>query len=182
MRRVIVESPYRGDPGTPYGDLERNLAYLDAALADCLARGEAPFASIPLYARPGILDDTVPAERSLGIEAGLTWGRQAEATVVYVDLGISPGMQLGIERATQEGRPVEKRSIPGWRRVRSDSKQFQTVTIKFDDGSMADYTGLPQILVEGETRLVSEVIVSRPQDLPPGAYLWQDIAPTEAAN
>jgi len=61
---------------------------------------------------PGILDDSVDHERRLGIEAGLAWGPVAEATVVYVDRGISKGMMLGIERASQQGRPWEKRSIP----------------------------------------------------------------------
>jgi len=32
-------------------------------------------------------------------------------TAVYADLGISPGMVLGIERAVREGRRVEVRRI-----------------------------------------------------------------------
>ena len=43
MRRVIVESPYAGD-------VERNIAYVRAAMRDCLMRGEAPLASHLLYA------------------------------------------------------------------------------------------------------------------------------------
>ena len=39
----------------------------------------------------------------MGIDAGLAWGVEAEATVVYVDHGISRGMQYGIERAHREG-------------------------------------------------------------------------------
>jgi len=35
----------------------------------------------------------VPAERKLGIDAGLAWRDVAEASVVYVDRGISSGMQ-----------------------------------------------------------------------------------------
>ena len=33
------------------------------------------------------------------------------ATVVYIDRGISTGMEFGIKRAKDEGRPVEYRSI-----------------------------------------------------------------------
>mgnify|MGYP001601857141 CR=1 FL=1 len=44
-----------------------------------------------------------------GMAAGLAWGRVAAATVVYQDLGISEGMQQGIDRAIAEGRPVERR-------------------------------------------------------------------------
>jgi hypothetical protein len=105
MRLVILESPFAGD-------MIKNLRYVRAAMHDCLMRGEAPFASHALYTLPGVLNDGIPAERSLGIEAGLAWGKRADATVVYTDLGISPGMQQGIERAQREGRPVEHRRLP----------------------------------------------------------------------
>lgn len=62
---------------------------------------------------PGILDDAKPEERAAGIEAGLAWGRAAEATVVYRDRGISDGMRQGIFRAVAEGRPVEHRRLQG---------------------------------------------------------------------
>jgi len=106
MRRVILESPFAGD-------VEANLAYARACLADCLRRGEAPLASHLLYTQPGVLDDDDPAERALGIEAGLAWGAFADATVVYQDLGISRGMQQGINRADAEGRDVEFRWLDG---------------------------------------------------------------------
>lgn len=106
-RLVIVESPYAGD-------VERNLRYLRAALRDCLLRGEAPFASHGLYTQPGVLDDTIPAEREQGIQAGLCWGAVAEATVVYTDLGVSSGMTHGIKAAKDAERLVEYRSLLGW--------------------------------------------------------------------
>lgn len=104
MILVVVESPYSGNT-------ELNVSYARAALADCLRRGEAPFASHLLYTQPGVLRDDVPGERQLGIEAGLSWGRAAARTVVYGDLGITPGMVAGIERAIAEGRLVEVRSL-----------------------------------------------------------------------
>jgi len=106
MRLVLIESPFAGD-------VARNERYARAALLDCLRRGEAPFAMHLLY--PQALDDDVPSQRAMGIEAGLAWGAKAEATVVYEDLGRSPGMLLGIARAEAEGRPVEYRSLPGWK-------------------------------------------------------------------
>lgn len=106
MKLVLVESPFAGD-------VDRNLRYLRAAMRDCLMRGEAPFASHALYTQPGVLDDGKPEERTLGIEAGLLWGAKADATVVYVDLGISPGMEQGIARANSEGRTVVYRWLPG---------------------------------------------------------------------
>lgn len=104
MRRVILESPYAGD-------IERNLAYARRALRDSVLRGEAPIASHLLYTQPGVLDDSQPAERALGINAGLAWGPVADVTVCYVDLGTSAGMMQGIARAAAEGRPVEYRRI-----------------------------------------------------------------------
>lgn len=104
MRRVVLESPYAGN-------VERNIQYARMCLRDCLLRGEAPIASHLIYTQPGVLDDNIPEERKLGIEAGLEWGKLAEATVVYEDYGVSRGMQYGIERAEKEGRPVERRRI-----------------------------------------------------------------------
>jgi len=105
MRLVLLESPYAGD-------VETNVAYAQRCMRDCLLRGEAPFASHLLFTQPNVLDDTVPQERVLGIEAGLLWGRKAEATVVYLDRGVSRGMEQGIARAEAEGRPIEYRRLP----------------------------------------------------------------------
>lgn len=114
LRRVILESPYAGD-------VETNTAYARAAMRDSLTRGEAPLASHLFYTQPRVLDDGVPDERALGIEAGLAWGAQAEATVVYTDLGVTPGMELGIARATAEGRSVEYRSLETHRCLRRET-------------------------------------------------------------
>lgn len=107
MRLVIVESPFAGD-------VQRNLLYVRTAMRDCLLRGEAPFASHALYTQAGVLDDRNPEERVLGIGAGLEWGQHADATVVYTDLGITPGMEQGIHRALAEGRRVEYRTLENW--------------------------------------------------------------------
>lgn len=104
MRRVVIESPFAGG-------VELNLRYLRACMADCFKRGEAPFASHAIYTQPGVLDDTKPEERKLGMYAGFLWGDLAEATVVYTDLGISPGMALGIARAEGAGRKIEYREL-----------------------------------------------------------------------
>ena len=107
MRLVIVESPYAGD-------VETNTRYLRACMRDCLQRGEAPYASHAIYTQDGVLRDDVPEERALGIEAGFAWRAVADATIVYTDLGISEGMQYGIEHALNAGRPIEYRQLRGW--------------------------------------------------------------------
>ena len=105
MRRVIVESPYAGD-------IDRNLAYVRAAMKDCLLRGEAPFASHALYTQPGVLDDTKAPQRALGLAAGFSWRDTADTTVFYTDLGYSPGMLAARIDCEARGLPFETRSIP----------------------------------------------------------------------
>lgn len=104
---VIVESPFAGN-------IPKNVRYARACLRDCLKRGEYPFASYLLYTQTGILRDDLEEERMLGIMAGLAWGKKANKTVVYDDLGISKGMEIGIEAAKEAGRPIEFRSLPDW--------------------------------------------------------------------
>lgn len=116
MRLVIMESPYAGRPPLAWLKRWRNVRYARAAVRDCLSRGEAPIASHLLYTQPGVLRDDVPSEREWGINAGLAWGAVAECSVQYVDEGVSSGMRFGVARAAQEGRPVETRTVPGWRR------------------------------------------------------------------
>ena len=108
MRLVIIESPYAGD-------IERNTEYARAAVRDSLERGEAPIASHLLYTQPGILRDDDPAERQWGIDAGLAWKSVAEASVVYGDLGITKGMEYGIDVARKAGLEIEYRSLHRWR-------------------------------------------------------------------
>lgn len=104
MKLVILESPYAGD-------IKKNTEYAQRCMRDCLMRNEAPFASHLLYTQPNILDDLKPNERLLGIDAGLHWGEMAQKTVVYTDLGISKGMQYGIDAAVKSKRSIEYRDI-----------------------------------------------------------------------
>lgn len=104
MRLVILESPYAGD-------VEANVEYARRCVRDSLRRGEAPIASHLLYTQPGILDDNNPVERQHGIEAGLAWRRVAQASVVYMDRGMSTGMMHGVAAAHAAGIPVEFRSL-----------------------------------------------------------------------
>lgn len=105
LRLVVLETPYAGN-------IARNVKYARACMSDCLRLADVPYASHLLYTQPGVLDDNDPPQRALGMEAGFAWGRAAAATVVYTDLGVSRGMQAGIERAESEGRKVEYRKLP----------------------------------------------------------------------
>lgn len=104
MTLVIIESPFAGN-------INKNIKYARQCMKDCFKRGEFPFASHLLYTQDGILDDTNPEERKLGIHAGLVWGRFADMTVVYTDLGITNGMKQGIKNAKKEGRKIKYRTL-----------------------------------------------------------------------
>ena len=95
-------------------ELSRNIAYARDAMKDSLNRGEAPFVSHLLYTQPDVLDDTIPEEREHGIRAGWAWRQVAQKTVVYTDLGISGGMQYGIDDANDCRCLIEYRSLPDW--------------------------------------------------------------------
>lgn len=112
MIRVILESPYAGASSwrlIAWWQRRQNIRFARAAMRDCLSRNEAPIASHLLYTQPGILRDGDPYERQWGIEAGLLWGELAEKTVVYTARGTSRGMELGLDAARRDNRPIEYR-------------------------------------------------------------------------
>lgn len=109
MKPAIIESPYAGN-------VERNEYYARACMRYMLMQGYAPFASHLLYTQPGVLDDLDPDERRLGIEAGLVIARSLSAPhFIFEDLGTTPGMLIGMQRARDEGRDVAFMRLPGWK-------------------------------------------------------------------
>ena len=99
---VIVESPFAGD-------LEGNAAYARRACADCLKRGEVPYASHLFF--PQFLDELKPEERELGLTAGYAMWPIARKIVFYTDRGMSSGMQRAYQRATTYALPIEMRKL-----------------------------------------------------------------------
>lgn len=104
MKRVMLESPYAGN-------IEKNVKYAKECVNDCLHRGEAPFVSHLLYTQEGILDDTNPLERKLGMDAGHAWLEGSEYVVAYCDLGLSRGMLERMGIAIEKGMKVEIRVL-----------------------------------------------------------------------
>lgn len=101
---VIIESPYaaKNTDGTlDHIGIEINVEYARACLRDSLLRGEAPYASHLLYTQPGVLRDDVPEDRELGITSGFEFRRLADVIAVYIDLGISSGMQRAIDKEAE---------------------------------------------------------------------------------
>jgi NTP pyrophosphatase (non-canonical NTP hydrolase) len=105
---VILESPFAA---TNEYTVEENIEYARKCVRHSLSLGEAPIASHLLYTQDGILDDDIPEERQWGIDAGLAWKEVAQGSVVYIDRGISKGMEYGIKAAEAAGLTVEFRKI-----------------------------------------------------------------------
>ena len=106
MKRVVIESPYRGHGAR---EVEANVDYARECLLDSLKREEAPIASHLLY--PQVLDDDSPVGRRMGMDAGWAWIEAAELLVVYTDRGISQGMKGAIGKAEKRGVEVEYRQL-----------------------------------------------------------------------
>jgi hypothetical protein len=99
---VFLESPFAGD-------FVKNIAYAKEAMIDSILRDEAPFLSHLLY--PQVLNDNNLGERNLGLELAEVYRALADKVVVYVDLGTSRGMALGIAHAEHLGKPIEYRRL-----------------------------------------------------------------------
>lgn len=120
MKIVIVESPFAtGNVELPDRTTvpvyeEANVEYARACLHDCLVNHhEAPFASHLLYTQPGVLDDDIPEQRTLGINAGFEFAPLASRRVFYLDRGISRGMRLALEASYELRLPCEARMLGG---------------------------------------------------------------------
>lgn len=113
MKLVVIESPYgSADPAV----VERNVRYARAAMADCVRRGESPYASHLLLTQPGVLRDGVPEERAIGIEAGYAVAEvmldAGGHVAFYCNLGQTPGMFAARERWERQGRTMVDRVLP----------------------------------------------------------------------
>jgi hypothetical protein len=104
---VIIESPFRA---TPYYTQEQHRLYLYHAVADCIRRGESPFASHLIL--PEVLNDDDEYERALGIRVGTNWGKYADLVAVYSCLGVGPGMKAAIAHYKSLNKPIEWRRLP----------------------------------------------------------------------
>lgn len=109
MMRVVIESPYAGESEN---QIKVNEIYGEFCMRDCIVNyNETPYASHLLYTRKYVLKDKDPVQRKLGIEAGFFWRDVSTKTVFYVDLGMTPGMNLGIDDCEKKGNKYEVRHI-----------------------------------------------------------------------
>ena len=118
MKRVIIESPYRGTPD----EVARNERYLDYCIQDCYRMGWSPFASHAIG--PRVLNDCDGRERAVAMIAGFAWYRSADMCAIYTDLLekdengewiLTEGMAQGKAAAAANGVPVQYRRCEEWR-------------------------------------------------------------------
>ncbi len=101
----VLETPYAGD-------VEANVEYAQKCMHDMLLRREAPYASHLLYTQPNVLDDLIPEERDLGIQAGFAFKHlEGMHTVFYTDRGMSGGMQLALDYCKEFNMRYEIRTL-----------------------------------------------------------------------
>jgi hypothetical protein len=102
VRRVYIASPLSA-PTQAERDanvaLAKRLCHY-ATIIDGVA-AFAPHAYFTIF-----LDDAVPEEREIGMDAGKAWLEAADELWVFTRRGISMGMAREIERAAREGTPV----------------------------------------------------------------------------
>ena len=98
MKLVYIASPYAGDIPN---NVERAKEYCKQALE----QGVIPIAPHLLY--PQFLKDSDPAERSLGLRAGLELLARCEEMWIFGE-EISPGMSREIQFAQGLGIPIRQ--------------------------------------------------------------------------
>ena len=95
--------------------MEWHRGYGRRCLRDALERGDSPIAPHLLWDTEdgSVLDDLRALHRAFGLAVAGVWYDRGvvECCVVYTDAGVSPGMALGIARATAAGIPVEYRAL-----------------------------------------------------------------------
>jgi len=136
MRTVVIESPFEGGTAREAANVE----YAKRCMNDALRRNEAPFLSHLIY--PHSLDDTIPEQRELGIQAGHAVAARMEIWAIYLDRGVTRGMLQGIDAAVTAG--------------------FRPVHVGFDDQDGYDYPYAPR-----EKRIVFRTFADVDGDVAP---------------
>ena len=98
MKLVYIASPYAGD-------IPNNVEQAKEYCKQALEQGVIPIAPHLLY--PQFLKDSDPAERSLGLRAGLELLARCEEMWIFGE-EISPGMSREIQFAQGLGIPIRQ--------------------------------------------------------------------------
>ena len=100
MKRVVLESPYAAPEPVLVAE---NEAY--AALATLALKGLGLDAYASHLHLTGVLDDTAPFQRAVGISIGLGIAEALDGAVFALDRGWSAGMDAAFRKHQADGRP-----------------------------------------------------------------------------
>jgi hypothetical protein len=101
MVRAILESPYAGD-------VEKNVDFARKVCRSLMRSGFNCFASHLYYTQ--FLNDDIPAERLMGIDAGLEWAEVVDTVIVALPANrrrLSSSMRKGIEAHQRADRSIK---------------------------------------------------------------------------
>ncbi len=98
MKRALIVSPFSERK-------EADIAYAREAMRWCLDTGMAPFVGQLLYGE--ILDDRVPSDRTLRLNADQEYIKDADVVVAFVDRGVSTEMEADVEIAMSHSSRIE---------------------------------------------------------------------------
>lgn len=129
---VLLESPFSGN-------IQRNVAYTQRAMADSRQRNEAPIITHLLWTQHHEKADhfvsdydpkyTLP---NLGRESALEQlkaiRRRVHKVVFLVDYGYSNGMKHGLEHCKKEGIPYEERKLGNTEEDEVNAKRREAVS------------------------------------------------------
>jgi hypothetical protein len=101
-RRVVIESPYKGD-------IDANIEFAKKACRFAVDRGYSPFAMHLLF--PQFLNDNDPRERELGIGCGLAWSAAADEVWFCLREGEVMTSGMAIAKDAWDERRVEQPSL-----------------------------------------------------------------------
>lgn len=105
-RCVVLVSPFMAEDYTQANKAKR---YADRATRDSVSKQESPLVSHSFYY--DTLNVKNPIERDIGLLSQLSWIKNADLVAVYVDMGITPAMQVAIDTAILRNKRIEYRVI-----------------------------------------------------------------------
>jgi hypothetical protein len=117
MKLIAVESPYGSDD---WQEIAENIHYLRACMHYVHLQGNAPYASHAISTQPGVLDDSDKGpggERETGIFGGQAIADRMDEKWVFMDKGMTTGMEYGYKRSGEINQPILIKELgPDWHR------------------------------------------------------------------
>lgn len=106
-RTALVLTPFMSEDPAKKDMFYR---YAKRAVKDCLNRGEAPLAS-HIFFYEFFNNNLIQTERDMGFISQVSWIKDCDMVVVYMDFGITQAMKAALDVAKLKNRRIEYRLI-----------------------------------------------------------------------